>query len=137
MAKEIPIGQLAKVIGAEVGQTIRAVKLALFKGVIMDTRVGNPDGWKSPPPPGYVGGRLRGNWQTSTGLPVTKEIDRVDPSGNDTINEAEANIGEYTTDYMTNNLPYAEVWEEKDGMVARNVARIDRNIKERIRESGN
>lgn len=120
MPKEIPIGQLAKVLGEEVEKTIRAVKLALFRGVIMDTRVRY--------------GRLRGNWQTSVGSPVEKEIDRVDPDGSLATAEAKAKVQPYTVDYLTNNLPYAEVWEERDGMVSRNAARIERVIKEKVRE---
>jgi len=32
--------------------------------------------------------------------------------------------------YFTNNLPYAEVWEQEDGMVRRNMARIERTVNE-------
>ena len=120
MQREIPIERLAQVVGAEIEQTIRAVKLALFRGVIMDTRVDT--------------GRLRGNWQTSTGAPAEGEVERIDPAGSQASQEAEAGVQAYTVDYLTNNLPYAEVWEERDGMISRAVARIDRNIRERTRE---
>ena len=132
--REIPLHRLAETLGATVDETARAIKITTFTGIIRDTRVGNPDGWKSPPPPGYVGGRLRGNWQTSTGRPKDGELERIDPSGTAATAEVQATVKGDTVDYITNNLPYAEVWEEKDGMIARNVARIDRNIRRAIRE---
>jgi pheromone shutdown protein TraB len=30
---------------------------------------------------------------------------------------------------MTNNVPYAVVWEERDAMIAKNMLRIERNIR--------
>ena len=112
----IPLDRLAAHIGATLDETVRAVKISLFSGVIRDTRVDT--------------GRLRGNWQTTTGA----------PAGASTQNTSEAaalsGVQSVTTDrvdYLTNNLPYAAVWEEKDGMVARNVARIERTIREQLR----
>jgi hypothetical protein len=99
-------------------QVARAVKVSLFSGIIRDTRVDT--------------GRLRGNWQTSTGVPKFTETLRRDPTGAKAIQEAMQNVTTYGTDYMTNNLPYAEVWEEKDGMVAKNIVRIERNLKEAV-----
>lgn len=133
MAREVPMRDLARIVGAEVEETTRAIKIALFSGVIMDTRVGNPDGWKSPPPPGYVGGRLRGNWQTSTSAPVEQEIDRIDPQGAEATQEAVEGVTASGVDYLTNNLPYAAVWEERDAMVSRNAARIERIVREKTR----
>jgi hypothetical protein len=117
--REIPIGQLADKIGAEIGKTMRGIKIAMFNGVIRDTRVDT--------------GRLRGNWQTTTGAPATGDTDRVDPSGSAAQAEVIANVQADTVDYLTNNLPYAEHWEERDGMIARNVARIERIIKEQVK----
>lgn len=59
---------------------------------------------------GYVGGRFRGNWQFSIDSPATAELDRIDPSGSETIaallNQVQAlTIGQ--TAYIVNNLPYA------------------------------
>jgi hypothetical protein len=35
-------------------------------------------------------------------------------------------------DYLSNNLPYAEVWEERDGMVKKNMARIVANVRSEV-----
>lgn len=136
MSREIDISQLARVVGAEVGQTVRAIKLELFSSVITLTRVGNPDGWQNPnaAPPGYVGGRLRGNWQTSVGSMADGELDRIDPTGSAAIDEAARTVTTDGVDYLTNNLPYAKVWDDHDGMVARSVARIERIVREKSRE---
>ena len=102
--------------GMKTEQVCRAVKISLFNSVIMATRVDT--------------GRLRGNWQTTTGAPNMSTTDRLDPSGQAASAEVRANVKAFTVDYMTNNLPYAEVYEEKDGMVARNMARITRILEE-------
>jgi len=117
--REIPIDQIASVLGREVDEVIRAVKISLFNGVIRDTRVDT--------------GRLRGNWQTTTGAEAGGTVERLDPSGASAIAEVAANVKPDTVDYLTNNLPYSEVWEQQDGMVARNAARLDRIIREKAK----
>lgn len=116
---EIPIGELAKVMGDRVEDVVKRVKLSMFRGVIMDTRV--------------QFGRLRGNWQTTTGSPAQSAIDRVDPSGIQAIAEASATVQPDTVDYLTNNLPYAAIWNERDGYVERAIQRINRTVREQIR----
>lgn len=112
------ISKYAKKTIDDAGKISRAAKLALFSGIIRDTRVDT--------------GRLRGNWQTSTGSPKLTEIDRLDKTGELAIREAAENVTAFGVDYITNNLPYAEVWEEEDGMVAKNIARVERNLKEAV-----
>ena len=121
---EIP--EVAERLGLDLDQLIRAVKIELFNGVIRTTRVDT--------------GRLRGNWQTTVGQPARSEIDREDQlaeglNGGQAMSEVQRNVRAYTTMYLTNNLPYAEVWEEEDGMVARSVARLERIISEQARRS--
>ncbi|WP_265498856.1 hypothetical protein [Providencia rustigianii] len=62
-------------------------------------------------PPGYTGGRFRGNWQVTFDVPADGETGRVDKSGNMT-----KAIGNYVLEqfkvgmnaiYFTNNVPYA------------------------------
>ena len=120
----IPMDKLAKTLSATVDETVRAVKISLFNGVIRDTRVDT--------------GRLRGNWQTTTGVEASGELERLDktPQGGDggaAQEDVKKTVKGDTVDYLTNNLPYSEVYENVDGMIAKNVARIDRNIKEAIK----
>jgi hypothetical protein len=124
MNKIIPIGQLAAVLGKEVDEVMRAVKISLFNGVIRDTRVDT--------------GRLRGNWQTTTGGPSNSTVLREDKvqqfsNGGKAQDDVVRTVTPDGRDFLTNNLPYAEVWEQRDGMVAKNVARIERNIQEAVR----
>jgi len=111
----LDISAFAKATNSTLDEASRAIKIALFTGVILDTRVKT--------------GRLRGNWQTTTGSPANGEIDRLDPGGSSAINEAVSGVTGFGVDYLTNNLPYAEVWEDRDGMIAKNMARIDQIVR--------
>ena len=111
---QVNIAEYAKRVSADLEDAAIAIKLSLFKGVILDTRVDT--------------GRLRGNWQTSTGQPVKSDTTREDKSGSQAISEVKQNITPDGIDYMTNNLPYAAVYEEQDAMIARNLLRVKNNI---------
>ena len=106
----LDVSKWADSVGASVDEASRAVKIAVFSAVIDDTRVKT--------------GRLKGNWQTTTGSPAKGVLDREDKEGVKAIAEVEAGVTS-GIDYLTNNLPYAEEFEEKDGMVAKNLARVD------------
>lgn len=121
MSFQDDIKAYAKKTNMRLGYVSSVLKLKLFSGVIMDTRVDT--------------GRLRGNWQTSTGYPKFTPIERLDPTGSLAIEEVAANITDSGADYLTNNLPYAEVWEERDGMVAKNMARIQRALEEAVKSA--
>ncbi len=117
----IDISRYAKKTRSTLDEAARAIKIEVFGGVIHATRVDT--------------GRLRGGWQTTTGSPATGLVERLDkvPQGS-SGGEAEAEMirtvkGD-TVDYLTNNLPYAQIYEEKDGMIAKNLARVSRIVKE-------
>lgn len=111
---QVNIAKYAKRVSADLEDAAIAIKLSLFKGIILDTR--------------FDTGRLRGNWQTSTGQPVTSDTTREDKTGSQAIGEALGAITPDGVDYMTNNLPYAAVYEEQDAMIARNLVRVKNNI---------
>lgn len=115
----IDIERFARKTRSTVDEAARAIKIELFNSVVMDTRVDT--------------GRLRGNWQTTTGSPARGEIERLDPAGTQTTSDVQATVRGDTVDWLTNNLPYAAVWEERDGMVARNMVRVDQIIREVVR----
>ena len=116
MSIQLDIAAFAKKTKGTLDEATRAIQLSLFGGVIRDTRVDT--------------GRLRGNWQTNVGSPKTNPIDRLDPSGEKAIAEVSNNNTSGGVVYFTNNLPYAQVWEVRDGMIARNTARIQRTVEE-------
>lgn len=117
----LTIDKFAEVTKSTLSESARAIKISLFSGLIPDTRVDT--------------GRLKGNWQTSTGRPITVTIERFDKEGNTVLAEIRATVTEYGIDYITNNLPYAPVWNERDGIIDRNLARIDRNVREAVASS--
>jgi hypothetical protein len=114
MRFDAQIGEFAKATNSTLDESVRAITLELFAGIIGDTRVDT--------------GRLRGNWQTSAKRPIYSQLDRLDPNGSAATQDAQSRIVSGDVVYMTNNLPYARVWEERDGMVVRNMARLTRTI---------
>lgn len=93
----------------------RTIPLRLFNAVLRDTRVDT--------------GRLRGNFQVSTSAPALTALDRKDPRKGAGLSGDEASkVKPFSLTYLTNNLPYAEVWEEKDGMIGRAVADLQRLV---------
>lgn len=120
MTFAVDVARFAEKTNSSLDEASRAIKISLFSRVIADTRVDT--------------GRLRGNWQTSTGTPETGTTDRLDPNGQLATKEAEQTVTADQVDYFTNNLPYAEVWEQEDGMIARNMERIQRIVGEVARD---
>lgn len=119
MSFNIDIARFAKKTSASIDESVRAITLSLFSGIIRDTRVDT--------------GRLRGNWQTSVSKPITSDINRLDPSGSVATEEAEKTITSGDIVYMTNNLPYARVWNQRDAIIAKNMARLERTISEAVK----
>lgn len=121
MSFTLDIKKFAQKTDSTLDEAARAIKISLFNGVIRDTRVDT--------------GRLRGNWQTTTGAPATGKVDRQDKvaqgtNGGKAMDDVVKTVKGDTVDYLTNNLIYARVWNERDGMIEKNMARIDRIVKE-------
>lgn len=108
-------------------QLARVVVIKLFTGIIMDTRVDT--------------GRMRGNWQTSVGAPIlfeTQNTDRlsIGQTGGKAYDDVMREVTSGDVVYLTNNVPYVAFWEQHDGMVAKNILRIQSNIKKILRDAG-
>lgn len=91
-------------------KTVRATAIEFFSRIVIRTPVGNPTTWKGTAPAGYVGGRLRANWQATINQPAQGDVNNVDPSGNGSTGRIEGVLGNYKlgqTAYLANNLPYA------------------------------
>lgn len=102
------------------------------------------DGMDIKAPPGYSGGRFRGNWQVSFDAPAADETGRVDKTGN--LTKA---AGNYTLSlfkvgmkaiYFCNNVPYAYRLEmghssqAPGGMVRITAAELQRFFEDAVRE---
>ena len=102
---------ILKVAPEKAAQLHAKVHIQVGDGVILDTPVGNPDLWESPPPKNYVGGRARGNWQSTIGSPATGETGKLDESGSPTqaaTEQVAERIQAGQVSYIANNVPYIE-----------------------------
>lgn len=130
----------------KMNKTFRGTALSLFSKIILRTPVGNPSQWETKyPPKGYVGGRLRANWQASINSPKSGELDRIDESGGSTIADAnsataKAKIGDSL--FMVNNLPYAQAIENGHsrsqapaGMVRVTIAEFQKTVRAEARKN--
>jgi len=115
----IPLENLADKLGGDLDQWSRAFTISLFNGIVRDTRVDT--------------GRMRGGWQASVGSPASGDTGRLDPNGSLVFDEIVGTVKAESVNWLTNNIVYAAVWEEKDGMIARNVARLERISKEAVK----
>jgi hypothetical protein len=118
------LGAIAKDRGLDIEQLGKAVKLEVFRRVVINTRVDT--------------GRLKGNWQITSDNPASDEVDKFDqtPGGEAAIDfflNADQTIEGIGLTYLTNNLPYAEVWEERDGMVISAVSDLKRIVRDAAR----
>lgn len=89
---------------------VRKVAGDALTRLVQRTPVGNPTLWKSKPPAGYVGGRLRANWNTSIGAPNLTTTLARDQVGSATITRGLSIVGASDGEaaiYITNSLPYA------------------------------
>jgi hypothetical protein len=140
----LALSQFVDKAKAAPAQVVRKATIDLFSAVVMRTPVGNPTLWKSKPPPGYVGGRLRANWIVSLDRPDTSTTDAIDKTGDATIAQGITVItradGEQDI-YMTNNLPYAIPIEyghsgvqAPAGMVRVSIAEFSQYIDNAVRE---
>lgn len=95
---------------------VRKVVLDVGTSVVQKSPVGDGDYWKHPPPPGYVGGRFRGNWQYAFGQIPSGELATIDPTGAASINGIFRGVASQASvagiHYVANNLPYAKRLEE-------------------------
>lgn len=121
------VAKIAKQINATVDQVQRGITLEVFNSVIDNTRVADPSTWKHPDPT-YIGGRARGNWQTTVDTPAQGELEVKDQDGGPTKEKAAAAMKPKSLMIITNNVPYIGVLEEWDGMVGKTIARIGRII---------
>ena len=98
-----------------VEKLVRETVIGLGEKVVERSPVGNPDLWQSPPPPGYVGGRFRANWQYGFDAMPKGDLPDIDKSGQASLNRIQAGAKASPTvgvHYIVNNLPYAQALED-------------------------
>lgn len=127
-------------------RTIRGTALDLFSGIVMLTPVGDPDLWQSPAPKGYVGGRLRGEWQIGIDRQPQGELDIYDDDGAGTIKAGDRvldgfSLLRHSDIWFYNPMPYAERVENgwstqaPQGMVGRTLELLNKALEENARDN--
>jgi hypothetical protein len=109
-AREITV-RLERELMDDFGETA----FAILRNLIFGSPVGNPSLWQNPnPPPGYVGGHFRRNWQVSIGGFNETEISGIDPAGAATAAGGKNKIDAFVRRgkpgpnlVIQNNVPYA------------------------------
>lgn len=110
-----PPSAFAEVVEEDLTKRVRVIAMALLNEIVLRSPVGNPDLWKRPPPPGYVGGRFRGSHIVSIGEPVYTATTKADATGSETIGRGASQLSglePFTTVFIQTNLPYAERLED-------------------------
>lgn len=129
MTFSVDVANWAEKAGKNIEQVKRGVALDMFSKVIVRSPVDT--------------GRFRGNWQTTINGAASGELEKLDPSGQDAINRANAVIASASGDsdiYMVNNLPYAQRlefgWSQQapSGMVRVTVSEFERAVNDAIRK---
>ena len=94
---------------ANANVVVRKVSIDLLTATVMRTPVGDPLLWKHKAPKGYVGGRLRANWNVSLVMPDESTTNAIDPAGGGTIARGTDALGNSKGEdiYIMNSLPYA------------------------------
>lgn len=142
----LSLAEFAKAAPEQARTVVRKVSQEVLTKVVMRTPVGNPSLWKSKPPAGYVGGRLRANWHATFGAPSFQVTAERDPAGTATIMRGTSTINRAYGDhdiYITNSLPYAipvEYGHSKQapvGMVRITVAEFQTYVDNAVRQAAN
>jgi hypothetical protein len=110
----LDLTKFAEKAGASADLVVKKIVLDIGSRLVYRTPVGDPTYWLSPAPPGYVGGRARGNWQYSIGEPNTSETGIIDATGENTLGGIDV-VSEGAASqvhYITNTLPYIQRLED-------------------------
>ncbi len=94
---------------------VKKIVIDIGTALVYKTPVGDPTYWISKPPPGYVGGRARGNWQYALDAPALVEFNRIDKNGQSTVGNIASDLPAEAlgkVHYITNTLPYIKRLEE-------------------------
>lgn len=113
---ELRLRELAEKYNARADTVVKKVVIDLGTAVVYRTPVGDPAHWAptTPVPPGYVGGRARGAWTYTTGVPGVGLGGALDATGTATLGRIVATVPDDAAGkvhYLTNNIPYGPALE--------------------------
>jgi len=98
-----------------IGTCVKQTVMEIGNRVVYRSPVGDASAWASKPPPGYVGGRFRANWQYGFNSIPSGDLPDIDASG--TVSNGRIEAGVFSSPvagvhYLSNNLPYAQRLED-------------------------
>lgn len=111
MSFALDLKKFADKTDARVNAIVKKIVFDVSTSVVLKSPVGDAKYWKSPPPPGYVGGRFRGNWQYGLGAINYTMSETIDPAGQVTISAIVGKVSDTPAGevhYISNSLPYAD-----------------------------
>lgn len=106
--------EFAKKTDARTNAVVKKIVFDIGTALALKTPVGDPSYWQSPAPPGYVGGRARGNWQYGLNAINTFNNSPIDKGGASVTAHIGAAMPDDATGnvhYITNSVPYIEPLE--------------------------
>ena len=111
----VQLKQFADKTKAQADNAVGRIVVNMASRLDQRSPVGDASYWKSKPPPGYVGGRFRGNWQLGVDFVPVGETGRIDPDGGATLSAIKLEIPAQAAGpvyYLANNVPYAQAIED-------------------------
>lgn len=111
----LSIRKFAEKVDQRADEVVRTVAMEVGRSLVERSPVGNPSLWKRKPPPGYVGGRFRANWQVQAETPSFATTDDIDQTGQATISRLSTLVSAMRAGgliYFNNSLPYAQRLED-------------------------
>jgi hypothetical protein len=100
------MSSVGRQLNAQIDAKVRRVLMFVWARLTLHSPVGNPDLWTvAIPPPGYVGGHFRANWQLGAGV---RPAGVVSGTGNPVMAELPADRLGGVVYHFVNNVDYAE-----------------------------
>ena len=138
MSFSVDLSELVRKTNLKLESTVKRIVAGVAESVIEMSPVGDASYWQSPPPPGYIGGRFRGNWDYGFNQAPQAQFESIDPSGQVSQSRVMKGLGGKTmvgnVHYIVNNLPYAKALEDgwsrqaPQGMVGLTVLRFQQVV---------
>jgi len=141
MTFALDLQRFAEKVKGKADDAVGAIVIDVAARVDIRSPVGDAAYWSSPPPPGYVGGRFRANWQLGVDTVPAGEIPGVDPTGEGTQGRIIASVPDDAAGkvyWLVNNLPYARRLEEgysrqaPQGMVGLTVVEFQQIVRDAV-----
>lgn len=141
MTFALDLQRFAEKTGEKADDAVGAIVTNIAARIDMRSPVGDASYWISKPPPGYVGGRFRANWQLGVDTVPSGEVAAPDPSGEATQGRIVAQVPDDAagkTYWLVNNLPYAQRIEDgwsrqaPTGLVGLTVVEFQQIVREAV-----